>query len=231
MTRILAVLFWAAALGQNPTFEAASIKTAVPGGRGGRAMTSGDRYTYANTTLLNALARAYLVKGFQIDGPSWIRNERYDIIAKAPDNTPRGQITLMLQALLSERFNLKLHRESREMSVYFLVTGRGQPKFQKSEGELGYDMVEGRRVLKNHTMVQLADFIVPGAGRPVFDRTGIVGTYTIPFEMSQEELGRSDGSAPSIFAIIESLGPKLESHKAPIEVIVVDSGNKIPTDN
>jgi uncharacterized protein (TIGR03435 family) len=228
---ILVFLLSLVALAQIPAFEAASVKPAAPGSRGGRTASSGDRVIYANTTLSNVLIRAYGLKAFRVDGPSWIFSDRYDIQAKAPDNTPKDQIPLMLQALLTERFQLKLHRESREMSVYFLITGKGTAKYQKSEGESGYDMDNGRRVLKNHTMAQLADTLTFTVQRPVLDRTGLSGTYTIPLEMSQEELGKSDGSAPSIFTIVEGLGLKLESRKAPLEILVVDSGNKIPAEN
>jgi uncharacterized protein (TIGR03435 family) len=225
MMRPLAAFCASLALAQTPSFEAASIKPAPPGGRGGRTTTSGDRIIFANTTLLNVLARAYTVKGFQIEGPSWIKTDRYDILAKARDNTPKDQIPLMLQSLLTERFQLKLHRESKEMQVYFLVTGKGQPKYQKS------DVSDGGRVLTNHTMLQLADMLSFTVERLVLDRTGLAGAYNIPLEMSQEELGKSDGSAPSIFTIVESIGLKLDSRKAPVEVIVVDSGNRIPTGN
>jgi uncharacterized protein (TIGR03435 family) len=232
MPRAIPALFASIALSaQSPTFEAASIKPAAPGGRGGRATASADRYIYANTTVSNILIRGYGLKAYQVDGPGWIKTERYDIIAKAPDNTSNDQIPLMLQALLAERFQLKLHRESREMQVYLLVTGKGAPKYQKSGGELGYNMDNGQRVLRNHTMVQLADFLTFTVQRPVLDRTSLPGTYNIPLEMSQEELGKSDGSAPSIFTIVESIGLKLESRKTPVEVIVVDSGNKIPIEN
>lgn len=218
------------------TFEAASVKPAAPiTGRGGRATASGDRVIYANTTLLNALARAYLVRGYQIDGPAWIRTERYDIIAKAPDNTPKEEIPLMLEALLKERFQLKLHRERRETLVYALVAGKGPAKYQKSDGDVGYDLNNGRRELKNHTMAQLADFLSPMVQHPVFDRTGLPGTYKFPLEMSMEELGginaTPDRSTPSIFTIVEELGLKLESRKEPVEVIIVESGNKIPIEN
>ena len=237
MTRPIAVLcFSVALLGQPPTFEAASVKLAAPvTGRGGRASSSGDRYTYANTTLANVLARAYDVKGYRVDGPSWIKTERYDIVAKAPDNTPKEQVALMLQVLLTERFELKLHREQRPMQVYALIPGKGPSKVQKSDGDVGYDMSNGKRVLKNHTMVQLADMLTLTVQRPVFDRTGLTGTYNIPLEMSLEEFGginaRAEVSAPSIFTIIEGLGLKLDSRKEPVEVIVVDSGNKTPIEN
>lgn len=205
MTRALAVFCTSIALAQSPT--------------------------YANTTLSNVLIRAYGLKAFRVDGPSWIFTDRYDIQAKAPDNTPKDQIPVMLQALLTEGFQLKLRHESHEMSVYFLVTGKGAAKYQKSEGEPGFDMGNGRRVSRNHTMAQLADTLTFTVQRPVLDRTGLSGTYNIPLEMSQEEMGKSDGSFPSIVTILENIGLKLESRKAPLDVIVVDSGNIIPTEN
>jgi uncharacterized protein (TIGR03435 family) len=222
--------------GQSPSFEVASVRIAAPSaGRGGHATASGDRVSYENTTVKNVLARAYGVKGYQIDGPSWILTERYDIVAKAPDDTPKEQIPLMLQSLLTERFQLRVHREERLMPAYELIAGKGAPKLQKSEGALTYDMSGGRRELKNHSIVQLTDFLSSIVQRPVRDKTGITGTYNFSLEMSLEELGginaKPDVFAPSIFTIVEGLGLKLESQKAPIEVIVVDSGNKVPTEN
>jgi uncharacterized protein (TIGR03435 family) len=199
-----------------------------------RITATGDRLTYSNSTLLNDLARAYEVKGYQIDGPSWIKTERYDIVAKAPDNTPKDQILIMLQALLTERFQLKLHREQREMPVYLLVIGKRAPKFQKSEGPAVWTAIDGRRVLKNHTMIQLAEMLTRVVERPVLDRTGLQGAYTIPLEDSFEELGglsRSDAPSQSIFTLLEAIGLKLESRHQPVEVIVVDSGNKVPKEN
>jgi uncharacterized protein (TIGR03435 family) len=175
------------------------------------------------------------VKGYQIDGPSWIRTERYDIVAKAPDNTPKEQVPMMLQALLIERFQLKMHHEQRDVPAYILAPGKGAPKFQRNDGELSYDTSNNHRVLKNQTMIQLADFLSLVVQRPVFDRTGLAGTYNFPLEMSMEELGgisaKPDPSAPSIFTIVEALGLKLESRKEMVEVIVIDGGNKIPTEN
>ncbi len=102
------------------TFEAASVKPAAPRtGRGGRTTVSGDRVSYAYSTLANLVARAYSVKTYQIEGPSWIRTERFDVVAKGPDHTPLDQIPVMLQALLMERFQLKVHREQKEISAYW----------------------------------------------------------------------------------------------------------------
>ncbi len=96
-------------------------------------------------------------------------------------------------------------------------------------------MSSGHRELKNHTMFQLSDFLSSIVQRPVFDRTNLPGTYNFPLEMSMEELGginaNPDSPAPPIFTIVEALGLKLESRREPVEVIVIDSGNKVPTEN
>ncbi len=84
-------------------------------------------------------------------------------------------------------------------------------------------------------MPQLADFVSATVQRPVFDHTGLSGTYNFPIEMSMEELGginaNPDNPAPSIFTILESLGLKLEARKEAVEVIVIDGGNKVPAEN
>jgi uncharacterized protein (TIGR03435 family) len=234
----LATLLPLALLCQStPSFEVASVKLAEPSAtRGGRASASGDRVSYINTTLKNVLARAYGVKGYQIVGPSWIVTERYDIIAKAPEGTPKEQIPLMLQTLLTERFRLTLHREMKQLGVYALVTADG-PKLQTSPetGEFSFEIDNGHRVAKRMSMARLADMLALMVGQPVLDKTGLNGAYDFALDYSMEELGginRPDApEAPSIFTIVKQLGLKLDSREAPVETIVIDGGDKIPTEN
>ncbi len=225
---------------QAPSFEVASVRPAAPTeGRRGQASASGDRVSYINTTLNNVLARAYQVKGYQIDGPSWIFTERYDIVAKAPDNTPEDQIPLMLQALLGERFKLKVHRETRELPIYALIFARESPKLEKVESDAigGVDLAaDGRRRFLRTSMDQLVQYLRLMVGRPVLDQTDLAGVYNFPLELSMEEVGGVNASAdapprPSIFTSVQELGLKLDSRKAPIEMIVVDGGTKTPTEN
>jgi uncharacterized protein (TIGR03435 family) len=62
-------------------------------------------------------------------GPAWARSERYDISAKAEDNASEAVMNgPMLQALLEERFKLKIHHESRPVPVYELTVAKGGPK-------------------------------------------------------------------------------------------------------
>ncbi len=143
----------------QPAFEAATVKAAAPITGGGRASTSGDRVVYANTTISNALARAFQVKfANQIVGPSWISTERYDIVAKAADNTPKEQIPLLLQTLLIDRFHLVLHHESRELPAYALITGKGSTKLVEDASHQKDSMVinNGRREARSMSMANLA---------------------------------------------------------------------------
>lgn len=132
----LAVACAAYSQGNPPAFEVASIKPAAPQTMGRMMVRMGGdagRVDYANVSLKDVLARAYDVKRYQITGPSWLDSERYDITAKVPDGVPKEQIPAMLQALLSERFKMTIHRETKEQPVYALIVGKGGPKLTKSD--------------------------------------------------------------------------------------------------
>jgi uncharacterized protein (TIGR03435 family) len=220
----------------SPSFEAASVKVAAPTPGGGRASASGDTVAYNNTTLMNVLLRAFELKfSGQIAGPSWMFTERYDIVAKAPDNTPREQIPLLLRTLLVERFQLTLHRETRDLPMYALLRGRGRLKV--SEGLVEDEKIpknsivinNGVREARSMNMASLAQLLSLLLRQPVLDMTGLPGYYDFPYELSMEESGNS--STPSIFTIVDELGLTLDSRKAPFDVVVVDGGNKTPTEN
>jgi uncharacterized protein (TIGR03435 family) len=221
--------------GQLPVFEIATVKIAAPTEGGGRALAGGDRVTLRNTTLLSALARAFRLKfANQIVGPTWIRTERYDIVAKAADNTPQDQIPAMLQALLIERFQLVLRRETRELPAYALVMGKGPLKLVENESNPkdSATLTGPRRHMTSTSMATLAQFASQTLRTPVLDLTGLAGHYDFQYEYSREETGdTTDNPRPSIFTVIADLGLKLESRKAPFEVIVIESGNKSPTEH
>jgi uncharacterized protein (TIGR03435 family) len=79
------------------------------------------------------ISRAYGVKDYQVSGPDWLDSQGYDVVAKVPAGVPADQVPLMLQALLSERFKLALHRESKTINVYALIVGKGGPKLKESD--------------------------------------------------------------------------------------------------
>ena len=83
---------------------------------------------------------AYGLQEFQVvGGPSWIDSDGYNIEAKADGSASKSQIQLMLQSLFEDRFNLKAHRETKELPSYTLIATKGRPQAAESEewGVLG----------------------------------------------------------------------------------------------
>ena len=121
------------AVGQNApgaTFDVASIRPAVPlqqqiaSGqlRVGSTITDA-RVDLRSASLAEMIVIAYGIKPFQLDGPDWIRSERYDMQATLPPGGNKAQVPEMLQTLLAERFKLQIRRDRREHPVYALVVG------------------------------------------------------------------------------------------------------------
>jgi uncharacterized protein (TIGR03435 family) len=156
----------------------------------------------------------------------------------------------MLQPVLAERFQLKVHRETRDLPVYELLLGKGGPKFNEAkpgdtypngikgpDGHSGPGLVwiqDGQLTCQAVAMVELTRILSQRLGHNVLDKTGLTGKYDFTMQWPREEgpgsmFDGSEGgnapesSGPSIFTVIqEQLGLKLESHKAPVEVLVID---------
>jgi uncharacterized protein (TIGR03435 family) len=131
------------------TFEVASIK---PNTSGIPRVVSNPfnyspngRYTATNVTLVDIMVGGvYQTRRIQIRGsPAWIDSERFDISAMAPagggggtrNQIKRDQWNAMIQGLLEDRFKLKVHRETRELPVYALVSGKTPPNLKESSKE------------------------------------------------------------------------------------------------
>src|SRR5205807_7517580 len=134
-----------------------------------------------------------------ISGPAWLETERFDIIAKIPEDAARDQISQMFQALLADRFKLKLHREKKERPVYALVAGKNGPKIEKVESTGGLSINRSgthSRVTGRVSMPWFADYLAQRLGRPVLDQTKLGGAYSITLEWvldSTEQPGPGPG--------------------------------------
>ena len=91
-----------------------------------------SRAEYIQMPLKSLIAIAYKVKPYQITGPDWLGNERFDIAATMPEGATKDDAPAMLQALLEERFKLSAHRETAEHKVLALVVGKGGPKLKET---------------------------------------------------------------------------------------------------
>ncbi len=183
---------------------------------------------------------AYSVQDFQLAGPEWLGSVKFDVVAKIPAGARKDQGPAMMLALLAERFHLAVHRESKEMPAYALVVGKSGPKLQQVEpggtnmnnnGNNNSRQITAERV----SMAALAETLARIVEHPVADRTGLQGVYKLKLEYTPDN-AKSDGpegaAEPSIYAALqEQLGLKLQTQKLPVEVIVVDHVERVPTEN
>lgn len=220
--------------GQKPTFEVASIKP-----HKGEVTISADPALHGSevigtaSTMADMITVAYNVRYDQIlGGPGWINTDRFDIEAKASGDAPNGeQVRLMMQDLLGERFQLRLHHETRELPVYALVVGKNGAKLKVSdpdarEGGSVRGTADGLHMeTKKGSLAMLARQLSSSAGRPVIDKTGLPGTYEYTLDwFPATRVPAAESNVPSLFtAVQEQLGLRLDSMTAPQEVLVIDS--------
>jgi uncharacterized protein (TIGR03435 family) len=231
MKRVIPMLCFVVSVAWSQSFEAASIHV-IDNAGGMSAKVSGSRFDAVGLTLFALIDDAWDLKPWQIAGlPAWGQDEHYVLNAKAPgdDAITQEQARLMLRSLLAERFHLKIHNETRELSVYNLVIAKGGPKLATPAPDAQSMLIAGKRGLQvtAGSMDQLATHLSldPHIGRPVIDKTGLTGRYD--YALTAWGSGASDPNAPSIFtAVQDQLGLKLEAAKAPIEVWVVDSAER-----
>jgi uncharacterized protein (TIGR03435 family) len=209
-------------------FDAASIKPNKSDIFSFRPGFTVDGYRASNVTVQSLIREAYGVDEYALSGiPDWLNSERYDVEAKMDQSiadalsklTP-AQLKLaqqqMLQMLLAERFNLKVHRETKDEPVYFLVAGKNGPKLQdaktrntstllSADGTAPRDkeqwqMVPGSegdqkiRALST-TMKSLGNWLTRQLSRPVLDQTGLTGTYDFTLEWTTNTASTSSPDA------------------------------------
>jgi len=269
-------LLWAAVagLGQTaapgPTFEVATIKPSppfdmslLPSGKAHVGLRIDKGYAdFGDFPLLSLVAYAYRVKPYQISGPDSMNSKSFDVLGKLPEGASKGSVPEMMQALLAERFNLKLHTETREVKVYALVVTNGGSKLRPKPADYqpDYKMKDWgptgppRGELVPTTLESYARTLSSALDRPVVDQTGLKGEFMLPVfaalraaneryaeahHIGQPATGGqsapADDATPFAAAssITEALvdGLKLESHKLPMTVLVVDHIDENPTAN
>ena len=244
MTRMLSALFVMTSCAWGQSFEVASVRLHTEPVRRIGSNLSGPRFTAEAFSLEGLITYAYDLEDYQVTGvPGWgvsrATPDRYDITAKAAGDATlsREQAKKLLQSLLAERFQLKFHRESKELPVYALVVAKNGPKFKESapEAKSLLTMTSKNGIEMNVTkgnMAQLARQFSNsnGVNRPVVDRTGLTGSYDYKLTWTLDRGALDSDSAAVDIALQEQLGLKLEAAKAPFEMLVVDHAEK-PSEN
>lgn len=246
-----------------PVFDVATIKPQTGMMRFIGLMNTPDG-THGTGTLSMLMQYAYgLLSEDQVTGgPEWVKEDRFDIQAKMSEADAaameklspadaKARRALMLRALLAERFKLKSHSETKQVSIYELVVAKGgsklidaatDPSDKLEKGQDGKPLTGMLRFQKETSIAQgysirsLADFLsspVAGVGRPVVDKTGLTATYDFKLNWSvytaqiMVRNGSAVGSAagddaPSIFDALKEVGLRLQPATGPIEIIVID---------
>jgi bla regulator protein blaR1 len=228
------------AFGQTPSFDVVSIKPNKSGSGSSSSNTHNGVLTGTNISLKNFIMRAYRMLDYQISGPEWLQDERFDIAAKPPAGGKEEDFPLMMRSMLADRFKLEAHKDTKVFPVYGLVAGKGGLKTEPVKDEGGNNMNSSRGYLKCErcSMAAVAGWLARQMDRPVVDMTELPGVYNLVLNFTPEnaEPLKEDGAKKEVYpplltAIQEQWGLKLEPKKAPLEILVIDHVEKIPSEN
>lgn len=240
----MAALLGTLAAQERAEFDVASIKpnNSVRIGMFINTEASGE-LTAQNATLRDLIIFAYNVRSFQITGgPKWIDSEHYNVLARPPHgaSTSNESNRIRMRALLADRFQLALHTETKELPVYALVIAKNGPHLAPAKEDDPRPGIRAQRGMMRCTAVSMKSFtewgLAPRLGNIVLDKTGLTGDFDFTLQYTDDSPPKPgadppetpvDPAGPSLAsALQEQLGLKLETQKAPVEVIVVDRAEK-----
>ena len=238
------------------------------GGNGPRDLVAGpDGFHIVRQPLYNILLTAYPPEagGLFLNRiqqlPDWARNQRYDIDARVSDadraawNDPKNQPAMLqqyLQAMFVDRLKIAVHREYKTVPTFDLVVAKSGAKFAETKpdehssanegilpggGRMGQG-ADGATHFSNFSMGLLAGLLTTKSDRPVLDKTGLTGRYTLdvhePQQMAAPSVNSNGDSEeerrPAIADALKSVGLELKSAKESVEYLTVDHIEQ-PTEN
>jgi uncharacterized protein (TIGR03435 family) len=207
-------------------FEVASVKVnnSGPEAANGFFPTPG-RLRAMNTTLQQLIQAAYHINTGRLFGTTaWMESDRFDIDAEAAGNSSFEEDLVMLRGLLADRFQLRFHREVRQINTQALVVAKGGPKIHASKDQDQKERVNIRVTEISGVAIPFGHFVsilAAQLGYPITNQTGLSGKYDLALKYIRDD--SPDVGAPSVFAALEDLGLKLETRRSPAEVFVIDS--------
>ena len=209
----------------------------------------GKRVEMRGYTLEQLVCVAFRIRTRQLIGPAWLSGKRFDVEALIPTEASNDQANEMLQTLLQERFALRAHPSTREQAGYVLTVGNGGPHLKVSSpnppssseppnveslmARIPKPGLPGsmRRELKRSNMNHVAETLAQLLQSTVEDRTGLNEKYDVVIDIPPPLDSDDKDPQARIFAAVNQLGLHLKSGKVTVQVLVVDSIEKIPTAN
>ncbi len=229
--------------------------------RGGPGSDDPGFFRCENCSLGGLLTTAFDIGDYQLTGPDWLQNTRFDVSAKIAAGTTKAQFRMMLQNLLADRFKMTFHRDKKEMPVLNLVVTKNGPKFKESKppdpapdddaprqsGPLKKDP-DGFPVLppgKGMMAIMNGRAAMRSDEETMEALTGsLSGQLRLPVIDATGLNGKysiamfwvagdsPDSPGPTIYtALQEQLGLKLESKRGSVDIVIIDHMEKAPTEN
>jgi uncharacterized protein (TIGR03435 family) len=225
----------------SPHFEVASVKPSQPDPTLSTPPVTIDpaRVLYHRVPAKILIQIAYRSPDWAISGgPAWLASDLYDVTATLPPGSSQDQVPDMLRTLLEERFHLATQHETRQMPVLALTVANNGPKLKPGDeaeqwvgGNMKGGIFKGRLELHQITMGGLAEVLAGKTGRPVIDRTHLIGFFDVSLTWTPEDTTGATTTGPSIYtALQEQLGLKLQSDRAPVDILVISHIEK-PSEN
>jgi uncharacterized protein (TIGR03435 family) len=234
-------------------FEVASVRAAKPGQGGGRGGNGPSGFkadpgmlAATNITLKELFRQAYGLKEYQLaGGPVWLGSATYDVNAKSATASTPDELRVMLRKLLADRLQLKFHIETKEEQVMALVVAKSGPKFHEAQGgaatDAGGEPFTGplgmSPFFQKIRMETLATVLSGACGTldlpfgPVVDMTGLKGEYDLRMTTKPNPDSGPRTMLDQVCEALPQLGLEFKRQKVPIEMYVIDSAEKVPTEN
>ncbi len=232
----------------QPGYEVATVKPSAPDEQGRGFTLQGRHLVARNFTVQGLITLAYNLHETQVNGgPDWMKTDHFDMdVLPDHEGLPSlEQARGIVRKLLADRFALKFHEDTKELSVYVLSVAKTGSRLTKSGSDPnsppGMGGPPGRMMVRNGSMEEFAQVMQGVLDRPVLDRTGLKDRYDltlrwtpdesqyggrIPPQSTDSSAANSDPLPPLFTAIQEQIGLKLDAMKAPTKVMVIDSMEK-----
>lgn len=226
-----------------PVYDIVSIHQNKTGGDSGSINSTDSSFTAENISLINLLTSAYPIKQDLVFGlPRALQSAQFDITAKISEpaegkarHLTDEQFRAMLVAMLTDRFHLKAHIETKDLPVYELIVLPGGPKFKSSGSDGTHGGMEGApgKVTGNDFPMSSLAYVLSGRlHRTVLDKTALTGGFDLTLTWTPDDEPDPQASAPPplFTALQEQLGLKLRPGKGPVDTLVIDQ-MEMPSEN
>jgi uncharacterized protein (TIGR03435 family) len=226
-----------------PTFAVAAIRpsgASVPFEHDGKTDLYPNSLRMQDVTVTTCLKFAYGMQYAQIEGPDWLHDEHFDILAKSEEPVTPAQMKQMMQSLLADRFKLTFHHEQRELNAFALGIAKTGSQLKDAQADSASTIVNSGIgfVATSTAMPEFATYLADPLRVPVIDKTGLKGRYDfavdfrrfLPSETDGQRVDHTDVTYIVRTAVHDLLGLTLEPQKAQVDVYVIDHIEK-PTPN